>query len=103
MNAEILSQLRSKPYFTNIYDPIEVLGKGGFGIVVKVRKNLTGELIALKIATKKHDRTNWDAKNEVEVHKKLVHPNIVKFISVEPIIYRIRAGNQRIEFISSLS
>ena len=68
------SSTPSKITFTS--DTSDVLGKGRFGLVIKGRYN--DEDVAIKII----DRSE-DSKNELEIHRKLNHPNIVKLIAVK--------------------
>jgi len=65
---------------TDVYDIKEELGKGAFSVVKLVVNKTTGEKAAVKIIDKKSCTTEQDAKRlktEVEILKKVNHPNIV--------------------------
>ena len=64
----------------NIYDKLKLLGKGAFGEVWHVKHKILGKDFALKIIKK---RPNSDTKlilNEIDILKKLDHPNILKIL-----------------------
>jgi len=65
------------------YETIEVLGKGAFGKVVKVKSNDTGKEMALKVMVKGANKAEIEEnrelfKNEHEILARLDHPNILK-------------------------
>lgn len=71
--------------FKQKYHFMSFLGKGGFGVVVKVRKNDNQkEVIALKVIDKKNASKKYVRflTKEASIHRDLLHPNIVKFKSV---------------------
>lgn len=58
----------------------EMIGKGGFGKVRKVQNRVTGQELAMKVIPKKnvHSLSVELIENEIEVLKRLDHPNIIK-------------------------
>lgn len=64
------------------YDILKVLGHGGFSAVFKARRRTDGKIVALKqldISIENEDQKEYkDFKEEVDILKKLDHPNIVK-------------------------
>eukprot|EP00826_Nyctotherus_ovalis_P010804 TRINITY_DN12828_c0_g2_i4.p1 TRINITY_DN12828_c0_g2~~TRINITY_DN12828_c0_g2_i4.p1 ORF type:complete len:479 (-),score=99.03 TRINITY_DN12828_c0_g2_i4:215-1651(-) len=58
----------------------EMVGKGGFGKVRKVQDRVTGQELAMKVIPKKsvHSLSVELIENEIEVLKRLDHPNIIK-------------------------
>ena len=62
------------------YKIINVLGNGSYGKVYKAMNLITQNLVAIKSVKKKKDNSveGIDIKNEIDVLKKLNHPNIVK-------------------------
>jgi len=58
----------------------EIIGKGGFGKVRRVQDRVTGQDLAIKIIPKKnvHSLSVKLIENEIEVLKRLDHPNIIK-------------------------
>ncbi len=64
------------------YDILKVLGHGGFSAVFKARRKADGNIIALKqldlTLENENDKEYRDFKEEVDILKKLDHPNIVK-------------------------
>ncbi|TMS04255.1 Interferon-induced, double-stranded RNA-activated protein kinase [Larimichthys crocea] len=64
--------------FTQDFDSIECLGKGGFGCVFKAKQKLTGKDFAVKIVLCKE---NGKALREVEALSDLHHSNIVRYFS----------------------
>ena len=74
--------------FSKIYDgfiPIE-LGAGAFGHVYLVSHNITGKKYALKVMNKhKLMQTYGNCQliyNEIDIHSKLNHPNIIKLYNI---------------------
>ena len=62
------------------YQKIKILGEGAFGQVWKVRHNMTGKEFAMKII-EKHPKSNEKALiNEINILKRLDHPNILKIL-----------------------
>ncbi|KAJ1391457.1 kinase-like domain-containing protein, partial [Ochromonadaceae sp. CCMP2298] len=64
------------------YDIGQLLGRGGFACVYRARQRSTGHDVAIKIVVKARmaepgmmDRI----KNEIRIHSKLRHPNVVSF------------------------
>ena len=76
---------KSRKNFYDVYEKIQLLGEGAFGSVYKVRRNNMGtnEIIrALKEISKdilnESNESEEELKNEIEVLKKIDHPNIMK-------------------------
>ena len=71
------------------YKVVDLLGSGSFGKVFKAVNTLTRNLVAIK-KTKKYLKKNSDfggetyvnVRNEIEILKKLSHPNIVKIYEI---------------------
>ncbi len=64
------------------YDILKVLGHGGFSAVFKARRKADGNIVALKLLDLSIENVEAkeyrDFKEEVDILKKLDHPNIVK-------------------------
>ena len=64
------------------YKSLKKLGEGSYGTVHLVKHNYSGQLRAMKIITKKiiedTEKADADILNEIEILKKMDHPNIVK-------------------------
>ena len=60
------------------YKVLTVLGNGSYGKVYKAKNIITNNLVAIKSIKKKIDNNTVNIKNEIDVLKKLSHPNIVK-------------------------
>ena len=60
------------------YDVIKQLGKGGYGKVYEVRSKKTGEYRACKHLSKLNIKNLEKFRREIEILKKLDHPNIIK-------------------------
>ena len=72
--------LENTERITKNYTLIKKIGEGTFGMVYKAKNNISGELRAIKIINKRYlTQENEDKiKREMEIHKHLDHPNIVK-------------------------
>ena len=64
------------------YDVIKQLGKGGYGKVYEVRNKTTKELRACKHLSKLDIKNLQKFLKEIEILKKLDHPNIIKLYEV---------------------
>jgi len=67
----------------NVYNFEDVIGEGTFSDVVWGRHNQTQKKFAVKIIDKEKlqtDKQKWRVRNEILLHKKCKHPNIVNFI-----------------------
>ena len=64
------------------YDVIRQLGKGGFGKVYEVRHKKTGEIRACKHLSKLNINNLEKFKNEIELLRKMDHPNIIKLYEI---------------------
>lgn len=63
-----------------VYQKIELLGEGAFGQVWKVRHKLTGKEFAMKIIEKNPKCNDKLLINEINILKRLDHPNILKIL-----------------------
>lgn len=59
----------------------EVLGKGGSGVVYRALNTTTGAFAACKVV--KQDKDQGETCNEIDLLKKLSHPNIVRMYGYE--------------------
>ena len=64
------------------YDILKQLGKGGYGKVYEVRSKKTGEVRACKHLSKLNIKNLEKFRREIEILKKLDHPNIIKLYEV---------------------
>lgn len=85
------SQLISK------YEPLELLGKGGFAKVYKVKRKSDGKIIALKVPDLDEKAKKMIMK-EIEAWKKLDHPNIVKLLGA----YEYPIPHLELEFVEGV-
>ena len=67
-----------KDSITNYYEIIGELGSGSYGAVKKVRHKQLKELRAMKIILKKSE----NAKTEIDIMRKISHPNIVNIFDI---------------------
>ncbi|XP_076061268.1 serine/threonine-protein kinase Chk1-like [Oratosquilla oratoria] len=63
----------------NLWTEVEYLGEGSFGIVTLVRNTATGELAARKEV----EVTTEQDKQELLIHRRLEHANVVRLLSAE--------------------
>ena len=85
------SQLISK------YEPLELLGKGGFAKVFKVKRKSDGKILALKVPDL-DERAKKMIMKEIEAWKKLDHPNIVKLLDT----YEYPIPHIELEFVEGV-
>ncbi len=89
-----------KDFFSK-YQINEVLGSGGFGVVLSARDILRGnKSIALKVALCKEEKDEM-LQNEYNILHDLQHPNIVKLYSIERysnfLIMAMKLGKESLE------
>ncbi len=80
INPRMLVSERKNPIEIN-YEILEIIGKGGFGEVKKVRHKELDVIRALKVIKKSRYKTASELKmikNEIAIMKLVDHPNIVK-------------------------
>ena len=78
-NDLLISEVNKNPF--NDYEIIKTLGEGAFGEVHLVKHNLTKAIRAMKVIKKMDDFENnndQDLLNEINVLKKIDHPNVIK-------------------------
>ena len=78
-SSNVIRQQKGKPF--DYYYLIKILGKGGYGQVFKVKHKRTGMIRAMKIIPKNNLQqgcTDEDIEKEINILKKLEHPNIIK-------------------------
>ena len=78
-NDLLISEVNKNPF--NDYEIIKTLGEGAFGEVHLVKHNLTKAIRAMKVIKKRDDFENdndQDLLNEINVLKKIDHPNVIK-------------------------
>ena len=73
---------KSKSPIMENYDVIKQLGKGGYGKVYEIRSKKTGEIRACKHLSKLNIKNLEKFKREIEILKKMDHPNIIKLYEV---------------------
>ena len=66
----------------DIYDVLKQLGKGGYGKVYEVKNKKTGEIRACKHLSKLNVKDLDKFRREIEIMKKMDHPNIIKIYEV---------------------
>ena len=64
------------------YEVLTQLGKGGYGKVYKVKNIKTGEIRACKHLSKQNVKNLEKFRREIEILKKMDHPNIIKLYEV---------------------
>jgi calcium-dependent protein kinase len=64
------------------YDVLKQLGKGGYGKVYEVKNKKTGEIRACKHLSKLNVKDLDKFRREIEIMKKMDHPNIIKIYEV---------------------
>jgi len=64
------------------YDVGEKIGSGSYGIVVKARSKMTGEIVAIKIIKRTMLTNEILLEREIQVMKSITHPNIIRLIDV---------------------
>ena len=66
----------------DIYDVLKQLGKGGYGKVYEVKNKKTGEIRACKHLSKLNVKDLDKFRREIEIMKKMDHPNIIQIYEV---------------------
>lgn len=71
----------------DLYTPLETIGQGAYGKVIKARDIQTGQLVAIKqLRTQSTEEgIPQTTLREITFLKDLDHPNIVKLLNVVPI------------------
>ena len=64
------------------YEVVKQLGKGGYGKVYEVKNKKTGEIRACKHLSKLNIKNLEKFRREIEILKKMDHPNIIKLYEV---------------------
>ena len=77
-NDVIVTDSGSNP--ENIYEKVKLIGEGAFGEVWKVRHKILGKNYAMKIIENNQYCKTKEIFNEIEILKKLDHPNILKIL-----------------------
>ena len=73
---------KAKGKLLDNYDVLKQLGKGGYGKVYEVRSKQTGEIRACKHLSKLNIKNLEKFRREIEILKKLDHPNIIKLYEI---------------------
>lgn len=63
----------NKGYLEERYQILQVIGKGSFGEVKKIKDRCTGELRAVKVMQKKYCQMTKDFSDEIQILQKLVY------------------------------
>jgi len=61
------------------YEILEVIGKGGFGEVSRIRDKATDDIRALKRLSKNQCNSEKEFSEEIKILQKLDHPNVIRF------------------------
>ena len=81
-NSDIFIQtLEHDPFYE--YSKEKLIGKGAYGEVYLVKHNITGTIRAMKVIAKNNEEeqlTDEEILNEINILKKIDHPNIVKIL-----------------------
>ena len=82
LSMERVYQFRQKLESYEITD--NILGRGSFGIVCEANDRQTHEVVAVKIADKKHGSTSDinEFRNEAEILRTLKHQNVLRFLGL---------------------
>lgn len=83
-NKELLKFIETS-YFQERYEFCRLIGRGGFGLVIKARSKIEqGAPIAVKMikSGKKGSTLEQYVKRELKVHANVKHKNIVSFLGV---------------------
>ena len=73
---------KSKGKLLDYYEVVKQLGKGGYGKVYEVKNKKTGEIRACKHLSKLNIKDLEKFRREIEILKKMDHPNIIKLYEV---------------------
>lgn len=65
----------------DLYEPLEVIGSGSFGVIRKIRRRSDGKVLARKEIDyrKMSDKEKKQLVTEVNILRELRHPNIVRY------------------------
>jgi NIMA (never in mitosis gene a)-related kinase len=81
LNYDAARQALKMELSQNDFEFLEEIGRGSFGVVMKVRSHHDNKLYVIKRINVEHvsDRKRREAMKEVQILKKLDHPNIIKY------------------------
>jgi len=74
---------KMKPKVEDVYDIQEIIGEGTYSNVASAVHRDTGKMVAVKLIDKTKVDTQkqmWRLQNEISLHKRARHPNIVDYI-----------------------
>ena len=75
---------------TNTFDVIEIIGSGGFGVVVKViNRNIKNQVYAIKrVPLERNMKNNQKILREADLLSRLNHCNVVRYLVDYDVINR---------------
>ena len=79
----IIRKFNGSPFEEN--EVIDLLGKGAYGKVYKIKHKSNGQIRAMKVISIKQLKENYkeeEIQNEIEILKNVIHPNIIKLYEV---------------------
>ena len=79
----IIRKFNGSPFEEN--EVIDLLGKGAYGKVYKIKNKNNGQIRAMKVISIKQLKENYkeeEIQNEIEILKNVIHPNIIKLYEV---------------------
>jgi calcium/calmodulin-dependent protein kinase I len=81
VSVELLSPLQRRSIF-QVYTLGEEIGRGAFSIVKKGRNMITEQEVAIKVLKRKFLLNSNSITREIEIMKRLNHPNILRLLDV---------------------